>query len=54
MLGLAICLGSRELGARRVPGLASALLGLTMPVVFRHVDTMLVDLPLAAFFMTSP
>ena len=53
IFGLATYLVAVELGARRIHALTAAFLLLAMPMARKHVDTMHVDLPLAAFFMAS-
>lgn len=53
VLGLSIYLLSREFGSARIYSLAAASLVLTMPMLLDQVNTILVDLPLAAIFMVS-
>jgi len=53
MLGVAIYLVAMEFGARRLLALTGAFLVLATPVARRSVNTMHVDLSLAAFFMAG-
>ena len=53
IFGVAIHATAVTLGARPAHAAAAALLVLTTPIVREHVNTMHVDLPLAAFFLAA-
>ena len=53
LLGLSVYLLSVRIGASKVQGMAASVLLLTVPILMDQVNTMRVDIPLAAFFMVS-
>jgi hypothetical protein len=53
VLGLSIYAVSCLIGATRVYSLAATALVLTTPLILQHINSLHVDLPFAAFFMTS-
>lgn len=53
ILGLSVYLLSIKTGAERIYALAGSGLVLIMPLVLEHVNTMHIDLALAAFFLTG-
>jgi hypothetical protein len=53
ILGLSIYLLGRTAGAARIYSMAAASLVLTMPLLMQHINTIHVDVPFAAFFMSG-
>ncbi|MBM0744671.1 hypothetical protein JOY44_24205 [Phormidium sp. CLA17] len=53
ILGLSVYLLSTKVGAERIYSIAAAALVLTIPLIIQHVNSLHIDLPFAAFFLTS-
>jgi hypothetical protein len=53
ILGLSVYRLARTAGALRIYSMAAACLVLTMPLLMQHINTIHVDVPFAAFFMSG-